>query len=205
MAKDSLKQIPLATDADMRAKTLELVDQGYRITSQSLELVQLERKRRVISGPEVIITVLLLCLCVIPGVVYVWVVLIRNQRVERITLRVDPGAAAAEAAARAAADAAARDAAAARAAGSSSRAKGTPLEPAPAGTAEGWLPDPSGRHPDRYWDGKAWTIWVRDKPGGTRSEDPPVASPPATTPTASEDLQSATPPASHPGSTATES
>lgn len=48
------------------------------------------------------------------------------------------------------------------------------LPPAPAGTAKGWVPDPSGRHPDRYWDGKAWTHWVRDKPGGTRSEDPPV-------------------------------
>jgi hypothetical protein len=50
----------------------------------------------------------------------------------------------------------------------------TVLPPAPPGTAKGWVPDPSGRHPDRYWDGKAWTHWVRDKPGGTRSEDPPV-------------------------------
>jgi hypothetical protein len=58
---------------------------------------------------------------------------------------------------------------------------GRDVEPVPAtlappapGTPEGWQPDPSGRHPDRYWDGNAWTIWVRDKPGGTRSEDPPV-------------------------------
>jgi Protein of unknown function (DUF2510) len=50
------------------------------------------------------------------------------------------------------------------------------LPPASAGTAEGWVPDPSGRHPDRWWDGKQWTEWVRDKPGGTRSEDPPVPS-----------------------------
>jgi hypothetical protein len=50
------------------------------------------------------------------------------------------------------------------------------LAPAPAGTAEGWMHDPSGRHPDRYWDGGQWTEWVRDKPGGTRSEDPPVPS-----------------------------
>lgn len=49
----------------------------------------------------------------------------------------------------------------------------------PSGTAKGWIPDPSGRHPDRYWDGRAWTHWVRDKPGGTRSEDPPVPSPAA--------------------------
>lgn len=48
------------------------------------------------------------------------------------------------------------------------------LPPAPTGTAKGWIPDPSGRHPDRYWDGRAWTQWVRDAPGGTRSEDPPV-------------------------------
>lgn len=38
---------------------------------------------------------------------------------------------------------------------------------------EGWLPDPSKRHPDRYWDGSRWTHWVRDQEGGTRSEDDP--------------------------------
>lgn len=38
---------------------------------------------------------------------------------------------------------------------------------------EGWYPDPTGRHPDRWWDGEWWSIWVRDRPGGTRSEDPP--------------------------------
>lgn len=47
--------------------------------------------------------------------------------------------------------------------------------PAPAvGTGEQWLADPSGRYPDRWWDGAVWTQWVRDQPGGTRSEDPPV-------------------------------
>lgn len=50
----------------------------------------------------------------------------------------------------------------------------TPLPPAPVGTAEGWLPDPSGRFPDRHWDGKKWTQYVRDEPGGTRFEDPAV-------------------------------
>ena len=49
-----------------------------------------------------------------------------------------------------------------------------PLDAPPAGTGEGWLPDPSGRYPDRWWDGSTWTQWVRDAPGGTRSEDPPV-------------------------------
>lgn len=48
------------------------------------------------------------------------------------------------------------------------------MPPAPLdGTPEGWLQDPTGRHPDRWWDGSTWTHWVRDKPGGTRSEDPP--------------------------------
>lgn len=50
----------------------------------------------------------------------------------------------------------------------------TSLPSPPPGTGEGWLTDPSGRYPDRWWDGTAWTQWVRDKPGGTRSEDPPV-------------------------------
>jgi hypothetical protein len=49
----------------------------------------------------------------------------------------------------------------------------TPLDLLPAGTGEGWYADPSGRHPDRWWEGAAWTHWVRDKPGGTRTEDPP--------------------------------
>jgi hypothetical protein len=44
--------------------------------------------------------------------------------------------------------------------------QGAPVNP------EGWYPDPLHRHPDRWWDGAAWTMWVRDKPGGTRSEDP---------------------------------
>jgi hypothetical protein len=47
------------------------------------------------------------------------------------------------------------------------------LLPQPENRAEEWKPDPSGRHPDRYSDGEQWTKWVRDKPGGTRLEDPP--------------------------------
>lgn len=45
----------------------------------------------------------------------------------------------------------------------------------PAGTAESWMQDPSGRHPLRWWNGTEWTHWVADKRGGTRSEDLPVA------------------------------
>lgn len=48
------------------------------------------------------------------------------------------------------------------------------MVPAAADTPPSWLPDPSGRHPDRWWNGTEWTQWVRDKPGGTRSEDPPL-------------------------------
>jgi hypothetical protein len=36
-----------------------------------------------------------------------------------------------------------------------------------------WLPDPTGRYPDRWWDGARWSEWVRDEPGGNRFEDPP--------------------------------
>jgi hypothetical protein len=45
--------------------------------------------------------------------------------------------------------------------------------PEPDDRSEEWKSDPSGRHPDRYYDASGWTKWVRDKPGGTRSEDPP--------------------------------
>jgi hypothetical protein len=52
-----------------------------------------------------------------------------------------------------------------------------PLKPAPHGTPEGWYADPSGRYPEsRWWDGSAWSQWVRDKPGGIRRRDPPVRS-----------------------------
>ena len=42
---------------------------------------------------------------------------------------------------------------------------------------EGWYRDPSGRFPDRWWNGSAWTKWTRDQPGGTRFEDAPSAHP----------------------------
>jgi hypothetical protein len=39
---------------------------------------------------------------------------------------------------------------------------------------EGWYPDHFGRYPERWWDGTQWTKWVRNQPGGTPTEDPPV-------------------------------
>jgi hypothetical protein len=51
--------------------------------------------------------------------------------------------------------------------------------PSGSSVAEQWLVDPSGRHPDRWWDGSEWTMWVRDKPGGTRGRDQPVFDPPS--------------------------
>jgi hypothetical protein len=44
--------------------------------------------------------------------------------------------------------------------------------------AAAWLPDPSGRHELRYWDGKAWTDAVTDRGAQTSSPAPPIASPP---------------------------
>ena len=45
-------------------------------------------------------------------------------------------------------------------------------------TPAGWYDD--GHGSTRWWDGAQWTQWVRDKPGGTRSEDPPgTLAPPA--------------------------
>jgi hypothetical protein len=48
------------------------------------------------------------------------------------------------------------------------------LPPRPTYTSEAWLSDPSGRHPDRWWDGSTWTQLVRDRAGGESSDDPPV-------------------------------
>ena len=42
-----------------------------------------------------------------------------------------------------------------------------------AGHLAGWLPDPTGRHQHRYWDGSTWTEHVAD--GGFPSTDPPAA------------------------------
>jgi hypothetical protein len=47
----------------------------------------------------------------------------------------------------------------------------------------GWLPDPSGGHQVRYWDGAAWTEHVSD--GGTTATDPlPADAPPPPPPVA---------------------
>ena len=42
--------------------------------------------------------------------------------------------------------------------------------PPPPSVPPGWLPDPSGRHQLRYWDGSAWTANVSD--GGNQSTEP---------------------------------
>jgi Protein of unknown function (DUF2510) len=53
--------------------------------------------------------------------------------------------------------------------------RNAPTLPSPlVGTAEGWMQDPSGRHPLRWWNGTEWTRWVLDKREGTRFEDLPV-------------------------------
>ncbi|MFM2076449.1 MAG: hypothetical protein RJA49_339 [Actinomycetota bacterium] len=96
MASDTLEHIPLSSEAELKQKTLELIDAGFRISSQSPELVTLERKQRAITGSMVATAILLLVLCVIPGVVYIWVKIVQAFRVETVVLRVDPVAAAAQ-------------------------------------------------------------------------------------------------------------
>jgi hypothetical protein len=55
------------------------------------------------------------------------------------------------------------------------RASQKPLPPPAKGTPEGWLEDPSGRHPLRWWDGKAWSSWVCAGKDSEPTDDPPVA------------------------------
>jgi hypothetical protein len=43
-------------------------------------------------------------------------------------------------------------------------------EPPPPATPASWLPDPTGRHQLRYWDGAHWTEHVSD--GGATTNDP---------------------------------
>ena len=56
---------------------------------------------------------------------------------------------------------------------------GPPMRPA----LPGWFPDPGGEGIARYWDGSAWTTWLCDTSGDTRSStsaaDPDWAPPPA--------------------------
>lgn len=50
-------------------------------------------------------------------------------------------------------------------------AGGMPAQPAAAAAVPAsWLPDPAGRHEQRYWDGSRWTEHVST--GGTASVDP---------------------------------
>lgn len=44
------------------------------------------------------------------------------------------------------------------------------VPPPPPPLPPGWLPDASGRHESRYWDGRRWTEHVSD--GGVQSIDP---------------------------------
>jgi hypothetical protein len=51
----------------------------------------------------------------------------------------------------------------------------TALPSPPPGTRAGWLRDPAGRFVDRYWDGNAWSEWVRNSPDSAEFlTDPPV-------------------------------
>jgi len=59
--------------------------------------------------------------------------------------------------------------------------------------APGWLPDPTGRHEHRFWDGTRWTDDVADR--GVASVDPLNAPPRPTTP---QPQQPASAPAPHP-------
>ena len=65
-----------------------------------------------------------------------------------------------------------------------SRPRQVTSEPTPEPTAEpaaeGWYPDPTCRHPWRWWDGQAWTGWVGD--GGPRYADPLRPGDPLTAP-----------------------
>ncbi|KAB7743108.1 DUF2510 domain-containing protein [Nostocoides sp. F2B08] len=45
-------------------------------------------------------------------------------------------------------------------------------EPTPAGPAEGWYADPTGRGASRWWDGRYWTHRVTDAAGATFSDTP---------------------------------
>ena len=42
----------------------------------------------------------------------------------------------------------------------------------------GWYPDPSGRHPRRYWDGSDWSAYVSDGSTTTTDPTPPLTAPP---------------------------
>jgi hypothetical protein len=48
--------------------------------------------------------------------------------------------------------------------------------------AAGWYPDPQGERPERYWDGLAWTAFVREPPAATAYAAPPEAPVAATSP-----------------------
>src|SRR5688500_1676222 len=37
----------------------------------------------------------------------------------------------------------------------------------------GWYPDPGGRHEQRYWDGRTWTVGVADGPVVVEDPLPP--------------------------------
>jgi hypothetical protein len=97
MPSESLVHQAVATSDEMKTRTLQLVNDGYKVVSQSDDLVTLERRPTPITGQEVIIFFLLLLCCILPGVIYFWVTFVGKFKVEKVVLRLDPEAAALEA------------------------------------------------------------------------------------------------------------
>jgi len=58
-------------------------------------------------------------------------------------------------------------ASASRRAKAATNATATYATPSTIAVAAGWLPDPTGEHSLRYWDGRAWTTHVHDGEDGS--------------------------------------
>lgn len=94
------KTVNVATTAEMHNAMNQYLSQGFVVTSQTADMTTLNRTPSMIwSCGELVRFSILLCLCIVPGVIYMRNMYKRHGTIENVVIRVDPAAAALDASA----------------------------------------------------------------------------------------------------------
>jgi hypothetical protein len=82
------KTVTVATTAEMQNLIPQYLADGFTVTSQTQEITTLRKQRSV--AKEILITAVLLCLCLIPGIVYFFYASKNSDAIQNVVVRVDP-------------------------------------------------------------------------------------------------------------------
>jgi len=95
VAKTTLKTVSVATTAEMHNAMNQYMSQGFVVSSQTADMVALNKTPLLTWTCGEIAAVLgLALLCLAPGIYYYVVVTKRHNTIEQVVIRVDPAAAA---------------------------------------------------------------------------------------------------------------